>query len=216
MLICGIDEAGRGPVIGPLVICGVVIEDKKLKHLEAIGVKDSKELTPSARQKLFYKIKKLVKNYKVVIVEPHEIDESVNSEKTNINWLEAKKSALIINNLKPDKVIIDCPSNNVDMYREMIIGYLEDKSTAVILEHKADTKYPIVGAASIIAKVTRDFEIEKIKKNYNVEFGSGYPSDELTQKFLKENFNRYSFFRKSWASYKEASKKGSQSKLTDF
>lgn len=83
-------------------------------------------------------------------------------------------------------------------------------------EFKADRKYLAVGAASIIAKVIRDKEIDKLKKKYNVEFGSGYPSDEVTQNFLKKNYDKYDFFRKSWAPYQNAKNTKSQKNLGEF
>lgn len=215
-LTCGIDEAGRGPVIGPLVICGVMANAVDEHLLYSIGVKDSKELTPKQRDVLSEKIKKIIKKYKVIIVSPKEIDDVLSHKKLNLNWLEALKTAEIINKLKPDKAILDCPSPNINAYKKYLEKYLK-KKTELIVSHKADQLYPIVSAASIIAKVIRDNEIEKIKKKYNIEFGSGYPSDPLTVEFLKGNYKKYpKIFRKNWASYKELLKKKGQKSLVDF
>jgi len=115
-LICGIDEAGRGPVIGPMVIAGVLIEEEKLQKLKSLGVKDSKLLTKKKRNQLFKKIIKTIKQYKILILPPKEIDNALESDDLNLNWLEAHKSAEIINKLKPDKVIVDSPSNNCEAY----------------------------------------------------------------------------------------------------
>lgn len=215
-LICGIDEAGRGPVIGPLVICGVLIDEKDEIKLKNIGVKDSKLLTPTKREDLFEKIKKIVKKYEILIVQPKDVDSFVESDHLNLNWLEANVSAGIINKLSPDKAILDCPSPNTRAYKEYVEKQLE-KNIEVAAEHKADVNYPVVSAASILAKVTRDAEIEKIKKKIGVNFGSGYPSDEVTQDFLKKNWNKYpEIFRKSWSSYKNFSEAKKQKKIDEF
>jgi ribonuclease HII len=215
VLICGIDEAGRGPVIGPLVITGVLIKEKDIDRMIAFNVKDSKLLTPSQRESIYKKLISFVK-YKTVIIKPQEIDDVLESNDLNLNWLEAIKIAEIINELKPDKVFIDCPSTNINAYKKYVKKLLTVK-TDMILSHKADAKYPIVGAASIISKVRRDNEIKKIKKKIGMDFGSGYPSDETTQRFLKKYWNKYpKIFRKSWASYKNVENLSKQMKLGEF
>ena len=163
-LVVGVDESGRGPLIGPLVMCGAVVDDSDIARLKEIGVKDSKLLTPRKREELFEPIKKIVKDYIVLIVEPKEIDEAVNSETTNLNQLEAIKTAMILNALKFDKAIVDCPSNNIPAYKEFLEKFLKEKIN-LVLEHNAEKNIP-VAAASIIAKVTRDRAIEQLQKKY--------------------------------------------------
>ncbi|MBU0929799.1 MAG: ribonuclease HII [Nanoarchaeota archaeon] len=217
VLICGIDESGRGPVIGSLVIVGVLIEEKDVSKLEKIGVKDSKLLTHKKRMFLAEKIKKIVKKYKIIEIEPKEIDEAIDGNQSlNLNWLEAHKTVEIINELKPDKAIIDCPSPNIKKYKDYLIKLLNNKDIELVIEHHAEKHFP-VGAASIIAKCIREEEVEKIKKKYNIEFGSGYPSDSNTKKFLEENFNNpelQEIFRKSWIPFKNHMNK--QKSLSDF
>ena len=192
MLICGIDEAGRGPVIGPLVICGVLVDEEGEESLKSIGVKDSKLLTKKQREFFFEKIKKIAKNYYLITVQPAEIDLAVTgTEVKNLNFLEAKKTIEIIKKLHPDK-------------------------TELVVAHKADVKYVTVGAASILAKVTRDKEIEKLEKKYG-KIGSGYPADPVTKEFLKKNFNNHpEIFRHSWATMKELKNGEGQKKLGEF
>jgi len=215
-MIVGIDEAGRGPVIGPLVICGVLIDEKDEIKLKNIGVKDSKLLSPKQREELFEKVKSAVKKYEILIIQPENIDAAVESQELNLNWLEAEVSAQIINKLKPEKAILDCPSTNTKAYSD----YLRKKiniDIEIVAEHKADVNYPVVSAASILAKVTRDSEIEKIKKKIGVNLGSGYPSDEITQNFLKKNWDKYpEIFRKSWSTYKKVAEAKDQRALGDF
>lgn len=214
--ILGIDEAGRGPVIGPLVMAGVKIEQKNEKKLIAIGVKDSKLLTPSQRDNLYNKILKIIEKYEIIIIPPKEIDNALNSDSTNLNWLEADNSIKIINELKANISILDCPSNNIKKYKDYIKNKLKTK-TKLIAEHKADMLYPVVSAASILAKVTRDREIDKIKKKIQLDIGSGYPSDPITQAFLEKNYKKYpEIFRKTWASYQNIIIKKNQKKLDEF
>ncbi|MBW2963437.1 ribonuclease HII [Candidatus Woesearchaeota archaeon] len=162
-ILLGIDEAGRGPVLGPLVMAGAMIDDEK--KLENLGIKDSKLLLPQKRQEIYQKLIKLVK-YKIIILKPEEIDAALKSQNLNLNWLEAQTSAKIINELKPKRAIIDCPSNNVESYHEYLKKIVKTK-TELILEHKAES-HLIVAAASILAKVTRDKEVEKIKKQIKI------------------------------------------------
>lgn len=215
VLIAGLDEAGRGPVIGPLVMAGVLVKEEKLENLKNIGVKDSKLLSPLKRERLYDQIIDIAEDHVIIIVPPKEIDNALNSDDMNLNWLEAVKSAEIINKLKPSKAVVDCPSNNIQAYS----NYLKKRLTVkcdLVVEHKADLNYVESGAASILAKVTRDNEIEKLKKQCRIDFGSGYPSDPKTVKFLKENYDKYNFFRKSWASYKNVIDGKKQKGLDDY
>jgi len=216
-LICGIDEAGRGPVIGPMVMSGILIEESNIPKLKSLGVKDSKLLTKQQRNLLFKKIIKTVKDYKIIIIPPKEIDNALESDHLNLNWLEAHKSAEIINKLKPDKVIVDSPSNNCEAYTRYLRKLLHNpKSLQLICIHKADVKHPEVGAASILAKVTRDKEMEKIQEKYG-NCGPGYMSNEITQKFLAKNWEKHpEIFRHSWISYKNHKQAKFQKTLEDF
>jgi len=209
-IVCGVDEAGRGPVIGALVLCGVAIDEFKVPALVQLGVKDSKLLTPKRREMLYDEILKVIDSHKIIVVEPAEIDEALNSPHLNLNWLEAIKTAMILNELKPHKAIVDCPSNNIAAYSSYLGNLLKEKID-LLLEHNAE-RYPVVAAASIIAKVTRDRLIEDLKKMYG-DFGSGYPSDPKTKTFLEKNHGKYpELFRTTWAPYK----KFQQSTLDEF
>ena len=196
-LVCGIDEAGRGPVIGPMVMAGVMVEESEFGILKGMGVKDSKLLTPKQREELMPSIIRMAKGHKIIIVSAHEVDEALISETSNLNWLEAQVTASILNALKPDKAIVDCPSTNVAAYTRYLLNLLANKEMRMVVEHKADVNWVVVGAASIIAKVTRDAEIEKLKKKYG-DFGSGYISDPKTKDFLKKNYSKCpEIFRKT-------------------
>jgi ribonuclease HII len=214
--ICGIDEAGRGPVIGPMVMAGVLVEEKDLGKLKSMGVKDSKLLTRKQRDKLFDEVVKVVKKYKIIVIEPKEIDDALESDDLNLNWLEAHKAAEIINSLKPDKITVDSPSNNCKAYKIYLKKLLKEKEVELECIHKADLIHVYVGAASILAKVTRDREMDKIQEKYG-EVGPGYMSNEITQKFLAENWEKYpEIFRHSWIPYQNHKNNKYQKKLGDF
>ncbi|MEM3064443.1 MAG: ribonuclease HII [Candidatus Nitrosotenuis sp.] len=197
MLVCGVDEAGRGSMVGPLVIAGVAINQTKMKLLSQIGVRDSKKLTPLAREKLYKKITKLVDCYKVSKLSPRQVDSYVMRHK--LNFLEATHMAKIIKNLQPDVSYVDsCDVNSARFGAELALLAGTGKIKSY---HHADSTFVIVAAASIIAKVTRDRAISKLNKDYKL--GSGYPSDAKTVSFVREWYARHGqvpdFVRKSWA-----------------
>lgn len=220
MKILGIDEAGRGAVIGPLVVCGFMVDGKgTLNKLKNIGVKDSKELSPKRREEL----SKLLENLGDIVVikiPPCKIDASRNTG-TNLNVLEAKKMAEIINMMQPDIAYVDAPGINAQRFERTLRGMLENKEVKLVCENFADKKYPVVSAASIIAKIERDKEIEEIKKRVNFDFGVGYPHDERTIKFLEKlviakGSDLPEYVRKSWDTTQQLLKKHGQKKLTNF
>jgi len=216
MKILGIDESGRGPVIGPLVITGAMTNEEGILKLKAIGVKDSKLIAPKKREMLAKQIEKIC-TLKTIISQPKEIDEALLSPNLNLNKLELINIAMIINDLKPDKVIIDCPSTNIKAFVEELKLFLKNKNIIIIAEHKADQNFVECGSASIIAKVTRDNEIEKIKKKIGIDFGSGYPSDPKVVQFLKKHWKDYpEIIRKTWATYKKLKKDNETKNLDNF
>ena len=178
-----------------------------------MGVKDSKLLTPKRREELAEKIKAISK-YAYQIVTPKEIDETLRSANMNLNWLEAVRTAMIINELKPETAILDCPSNNIKAYKEYLAVYISDKAMELKADHKAESKYEVVAAASILAKVKRDEEVAGIKSAIGIDFGSGYPADPKTQEFLKNHADKFpDILRHEWATIKKA--KGVK-KLTEY
>jgi ribonuclease HII len=213
MKVLGIDEAGRGPVIGPLIIAGVMIEEGNEDSID--GVKDSKLLSHKKRIELDKKIK-ANSEFMIISVEPKEIDAALNSDSMNLNWLEAVKQAEIINQLNPDKAIIDCPSPNCRAYETYLRNLLVNKKIQLVVEHKADVNYPVCSAASIIAKVRREEAMDEIKSTYG-ETGPGYTANPITQKFIKENWEKHpEIFRKSWSTFKNHEKMKFQKKLEGF
>lgn len=218
-ILLGIDEAGRGPILGPLVLAAVAVEDKNLKKLENLkNLRDSKLLSPKQRKELYPKIIKLAKSTKILIINPNEIDEAIEGDNNlNLNWLEAEKTAQIINELNPNTAFIDCPSPNIPSYTAYLKNIVNNQDINLKCEHKADTKFKVVAAASILAKVTRDEEIAKIQKTIPEKIGSGYLTDPVTQAFLQRNHQLYNdIIRKSWITYKKLLEKQFQKDLGEF
>lgn len=198
MDILGVDEAGRGSVLGPLVVAGVVVPENMNSVLERMGVKDSKRLVPNRRCILSRKLKKMF-DYNVVVLSARDID-NLRADGVNLNEIEKNAMAEIISGLNHDKAIVDAVDVKPERYQNSLC---EITGCDVLAEHKADDNYIQVSAASIIAKQTRDEFIDELNKEYRKlgGVGSGYPSDPTTKKFLT-NFSydeMPDFVRKSWA-----------------
>ena len=219
-IIVGLDEAGRGPVLGTLVMAALAVKEENIKKLEWMGVKDSKKLSAQVREELFEQIREVVEDFRIEMIEPDAIDLSVNGSESNLNWLEADTSARMISELDPDTIIVDCPSPNIAAYKSYFASRLSkavrDKAE-LIVEHKADVNYIVASAASVVAKVIRDRHIEHLKTEIGVDFGSGYMSDPKTQEFLKNYYKTHpQLFRKSWQPYKNVEDAQKQKKLGEF
>jgi ribonuclease HII len=202
MLVAGVDDAGRGAVIGPLVIAGVLFREEDLYKLAELGVRDSKLLSPSRRFRLAEEIKRIALKHRVVKLLPPEIDKVVMSNRKlhKLNRLEARTMAQIIAELKPDIAYVDASDVLAERFKQHILECLSF-NVEIISEHKADKSYPIVSAASIIAKAERDNSVKKLQEKYG-DIGCGYPTDPKTIAFLRECLKRFDkypdFVRKSW------------------
>ncbi len=201
--IAGVDEAGRGPMIGPMVICGILVDSDRLHELIEIGAKDSKTLTHKRRFLLKDKIEKVAARIEIRTVSAVDIDRL--RKQTTLNEIEVAEFASIVKALNPQEIYLDAADVNAERFGTKIgkLSGIASKGAIIISEHKADSKYPIVSAASIIAKVERDRAIENHHKKYG-DFGSGYPNDPKTVKFVRNLVrNREKLppiIRKSWKS----------------
>ena len=204
--ICGIDEAGRGPMIGPMVICGVLIGPESMHDIERLGVRDSKTLSPSRRLSLNKKIKTKVVATSYRSISALEIDKRRKHE--TLNEIEVDEFASVLKELKPETVFMDAADVRADRFGRKVgeRSGLRERGIEIISEHKADSKYPIVSAASILAKVERDRMISEYHKRYG-DFGSGYPSDPKTVDFVrnlvKNNSKLPPIVRMSWDSVRK-------------
>jgi len=211
MQIAGVDDAGRGSIIGPLAIAGVLLDEKDLPKLMDLGVKDSKRLSPRRREELAAQIKKLALKYHIIMLSPAEIDRVVETGKKlhKLNRLEAQTMAKVITILKPDVAYVDASDVLADRFKQHIAENLTFK-VQIISEHKADAKYPIVSAASIIAKVERDRALSALQKKHG-NMGCGYPTDSNTIRFLENWIGKFGsypdFIRKSWKPAKRLKRK---------
>jgi len=223
MLTLGIDDAGRGPIVGPMILAGCLIDDDVAKEFKKIGIKDSKQLTQKRREFFFEKIKEKAKIFDFVVIPPEMIDGN-GEGRIKLNELEAIAVAKIINKINKGftkiKVIVDCPSTSIVKWTDFLKTKIENLSTLEIsCEHKADKNHISVSAASIIAKSIREIEMDKLREKYGEEIGSGYTSDPLTIKFLEKHAQKYEdhgIFRKTWITWKNIILKKEQKTLKDI
>ncbi len=203
-------------MLGPMVMCGYLIDSKKSGKLIDAGAKDSKQLTPVQREYIAVKIRKLADDFVLLSVSAKEIDRL--RTVSNLNKIEIERMQQIIIATKPDVAIIDAPEVNTKAFEEKIRKKVGD-DVKLICENYADARHPPVSAASILAKVHRDAEIEKLKQKYG-EIGSGYPHDERTINFLKEWIKNNKTFppivRSSWVTAQALIEQKQQKKLGDF
>ncbi|MEM1611140.1 MAG: ribonuclease HII [Sulfolobales archaeon] len=195
-VIAGIDEAGRGPLIGPMVIAAVVLSKESLEELIKAGVRDSKRLSRSARERLAPLIIENSLATIAVMLAPKDLDSD------NINTVEIKAIERILSSIS--RILGFCPKTYIDLFVPLErISNLYSICPDIIAEHRADARYHVVGAASIVAKVLRDWHIESIKSLVG-DFGSGYPSDPRTREWVskagEEDLKLISpFIRHKWA-----------------
>lgn len=216
-MISGIDEAGKGPVLGSMCVAGVLIDEGKQDVLANIGVKDSKQLTAQRREGLAAEIKKVVDEYYILEVSPEQIDEL--RKIMTMNEIMVACFVKVLNVLEPDHAFVDA----ADVIAERFGTNIKRKyggEISITSEHKADEKYPIVSAASILAKVERDALIKKLQGNVGMEIGSGYPSDPKTIKFLEDWIREHGslpdFARISWETSRRILETFNQKSLADY
>jgi ribonuclease HII len=212
-VICGVDEAGKGSVLGPLVVAAVGVPSEHV--LDGLGVKDSKLVSPRERERLYPLIRAQCR-VATIRLDAQDID-TIRTEMT-LNAAMAKTHARAIDKLSPSCAYVDACDVNSLRYGEMVRGNLV-KECEIVSEHHADVKFPVVSAASIIAKVTRDRAIAVLAKKYG-EIGSGYPADPITIRFLEtwiaEHGSPPPIARKSWKTVSAMLARKSQKSLMDF
>jgi ribonuclease HII len=213
-MICGVDEAGRGPVIGPLVVAAVTVEDDS--SLRRLKVKDSKQLTPVRREELAVEIRRIAR-VEVEVIEAADLDEMM--ARDNLNEIEVKAFAALILRSRPDTVYADACDVDPARFSRNILGLL-NFSPKMHCEHKADVRYPVVSAASIIAKTVRDRRVREIEDELGQAIGSGYAHDEVSVAFLenwiKEKGDVPPHTRRTWETARSKLSASKNSKLTDW
>ncbi len=208
-LIAGVDDAGRGPVIGPLVIAGVAVPESRLAALANLGVRDSKTLSPRVRRRLASLIRHLATRVSVRVVDPETIDKAVmRVSYKGLNHLEAAYVAEVIGEMRPHVAYVDSPDIRPERFRATVLKLLpaELRGLKLVCENKADQRYAVVAAASIIAKEVREEEVRRLKAEFG-DFGSGYPADPRTVRFLREYYRRWGdlppIVRRTWGTVRK-------------
>lgn len=190
------DEAGRGSFVGPMVIAGVALDRAGLRVLDDAGVRDSKTLTPRARDRLYHTILDNSTAHAVRYVRPKTIDNSVVSH--GLSDLELRRMAGIVSRIDADAYYVDsCYADAGRFGRELA---RMSRNENIHSYTKADSRFTVVAAASILAKVCRDRSISRICRNHQV--GSGYPGDSRTAECVGRIYHSTGTFpdfaRKSW------------------
>ncbi len=227
-LVAGIDEAGRGPLLGPMGLAIVACEEHVRQSLAKAGVKDSKQLSVKKRTDHARLIRKSC-FHAFKRIPPSAIDSSVENPSSSLTTLEAIESAKLIIRLSKKlgsdqtlaRIIIDLPSKNKDSYLALIRNHLPKhlRSIPLIAEYRADQNHIEVSAASIIAKNARDSAVRSFEKKHDIRLGSGYPSDPLTRTSLIKHYDLLvseKFVRESWAPVRKLKTARIQSSLTNF
>jgi ribonuclease HII len=213
-MFCGIDEAGRGSVMGPLVVAAVCTADDSV--LRDIGVRDSKKLTPKMRERMYSEIIG-VTEYRVEVISAEEID--LRRAKESLNEIEADMFVSSVAGMKKvRRIYADCPDVNESAFAKELSVRLGGRT--VIAKHKADDIYPVVSAASIVAKVTRDRMVHEISGELGKDAGSGYPSDPVTmaliERWIKENGCAPPHTRCSWEPVRKLLALSLNTRITDW
>ncbi|MGA1820628.1 MAG: ribonuclease HII [Thermoplasmatota archaeon] len=242
-MFLGVDEAGRGPVLGPLVIGGIVSGDQE--GLRKEGVRDSKELSPPQREALYDQLSS--GHYHCVMVVPAAAIDASRKVMT-MNRLEVVCfSSVILSMLlgrsftHPDikgevevslggkrteigSMILDAADVDENRFGEAVLSevsrFADIGGIGILSRHKADRDHPVVGAASILAKVVRDSRMKEISSEAGLDVGSGYPSDPLTQEYLADYVQKNGSLppqsRVSWETSRALMAKRLQRTLMDF
>ncbi len=212
-MFCGVDEAGRGSVLGPLVVGSVYAESDDI--LKEIGVKDSKRLSPKVRDQMYERITDSFA-FSTVILSAENID--LQRKDITLNEIELNMFVEAASEWPVSTVYADCPDvNEASFSRSMGVRM---NGIDIIAKHKADDTFPIVSAASIIAKVTRDRMISDIQKEFGMNIGSGYPSDHYTmefiEKWIKDNGSPPKHTRCSWEPVRQMISVSKNTRISDW
>ena len=218
-MITGIDEAGRGPAVGPLVVAGVTVNDDS--KLVKNKIKDSKKLSPRRREYLASKIIKMASDYELLVIPAKDIDDM--RKVMTLNEIEVNAFSKVIKKLKPEICYVDSADVDEERFKNHILNNLSRKPE-IISKHKADDTYPVVGAASILAKIKRDEIIKdisfKLEKKIGIPLGSGYPADPITVRFLRKWIKTFGSFpsevRHSWKTIKNLESEEKNKRLDEF
>ena len=211
-MICGVDEAGKGAVLGPLVVAAVVCGSDE--EARAIGARDSKALSPMRREEIYAEI---LARFRIATrtILPERIDAR---PRLSLNACIARAHAAVVSDLQPELAILDACDVDARRYGITVARFLTSRCKLLSV-HEADRRYPVVGAASIVAKVLRDRAIADLALEHG-EIGSGYPSDPVTIAYLRDYLKSRKapppFGRWSWATMRSLVNELHQTRIIDF
>jgi ribonuclease HII len=200
MLLLGVDEAGKGPVVGSMFIAGLVVDEERLFDLAAMGVRDSKQLSPTKREVLAKRVINIACDHYVLEVEPRIIDELRGA--MTMNDIMVRGFSQVLKHLSADRAILDAADVDANRFADRV-RYASGTAMEIISEHSADKNHRVVSAASILAKVRRDESIRELERSLRCKIGTGYPSDpetiEFLERWVRENRDLPACARHSWA-----------------
>ncbi len=174
------DEAGRGAVLGPLVVAGVVVEEAHLPRLSDLGFRDSKTLSRDRRRALARALGSCGARGRVVVIPAAAVDAA------NLTDLELEATAALVRRLSPGTVVMDTPVGlpAIPRFRGLLAARAGLPPAAVSVVPKADRDHPAAAAASVLAKAVRDGYVLLLRKHYG-DFGWGYPGEEKVKSYLQ-------------------------------
>lgn len=179
-MVLGVDEAGRGAVLGPLVVAGVAVRSEHQTGLWGLGFRDSKVLSRDRRRALVRRLGSGGARAGVVVIPAAAVDGA------SLTDLELEATAALVQRLGPQAVVVDTPvgPGAIPWFRKLLATRVGLPAAAVSIVPKADRDHPAVAAASVLAKVVRDGYILVLRRQYG-DFGWGYPGEEKVQAYLQ-------------------------------
>lgn len=177
--VLGLDEAGRGALLGPLIVAGAILPAEDLPRLVKLGVKESKALSRAQRPRLLRELWDWGVRGRVMVIPPERIDQG------NLTQLELEAMVALVQRLRPDQVIADPPvaPRAIPRFRRRLAQTTGLAEGHILLFPKADAQDPLVAAASLLAKVVRDGYVHALRSRYG-DFGWGYPGEPKVRVFL--------------------------------
>jgi ribonuclease HII len=210
----GVDEAGKGPVLGSMFAAAVVGDPDALPE----GVTDSKQLAPERREALAQELRS-DPAFEIGLGEVTV--EEIDDPETDMNQLtvDAQVRALADAGASGIEGHVDAGDVNAARFGRRVEAGV-DATLTVTAEHEADERYPLVAAASVVAKVQRDAHVDELGANYDRPIGSGYPGDDRTRDFLAAYVDEHGDLpdcaRRSWKTSRDVLEKRSQRSLGEF
>lgn len=218
VLIAGVDEAGRGCVIGPLVIAAVGVEEKSVQRLVEAGVKDSKRLSPRSRVQIASSIRRIARVVETRRLSASRID-GLRARGVSLNEIEAMLVGSILSKHRRGVFYVDSVDRDCERFRMMMLRHAPGFKGVLIVRNYLDESNPMVGAASIIAKVERDRAVKSLLRKAGLPECSGYSSDPRTVRIVEQllqSGSETSMLRRSWSTVGRIGARLSQDSLKRF